>query len=674
MDPGTVISIVQLSASILTLGSKVSHEFWGNDKVRDKLADLNRRLQTFHEFVKEIVDRTPDAPSKLVYPGAGSVNKTLIECKEFLKQYERTLSSSRSLGGATQRAWLAAGPDSSRLEDFHSRIDRHYMELQHWNMRSLQGEVRDMITSISASPSGPTATISKGDTERNSSIARPSPQTESAERLVEEPLFELPPAQLPPPYRFNRSPVLRATPRNPSLDSIPELPSPIDRSTHSLDANTRRQRTIHSEAGPVMTLLGASGRERAVSSASLRTEPDDNTDLGSQTQLPTSPSSQSIVPGRTVTLHIGSQTFRFSSGCYRVVDIEGVGVIEWSNVNSGTRIRHVLPGRSPIPFTKPDDKMFRVFFLPRDTKHRFEIARGDTTENRLEQPHYQFDHKPDRETFQKKLRTCDYLSMIRALKIHSAKEKDIAIKIHLKVWRRNDQDDEPTFSFAAHEIGQASHHSEFKIRWFKKTPELKGETRLILRVYSTDSDLDYGPRPDPPPATRRSSTIRAFTRRMSGDSNQTNSSRSTSRSPSAGPSSLRLYDCKGKEPPPKVQELGYLEIEFLNSELRKSFISACYEAHRPALEASRRNSTPSPVSQRTPSLPSRSPAPNQGPFELIGDTGFQIPPPSLTVESFPGEVHFNTQSLFGSSRAADYVRIPEDAEEPNRELFPRELG
>ncbi|XXG97872.1 hypothetical protein Hte_004186 [Hypoxylon texense] len=669
MEPGTILSIVQLSGSMLSLGSKVAKEFLGNDKVRDKLRDLNVRLRTFYEFVDDIIQKTPTASSQLEYPGASSIIKTLNECKRFLEQYDRTLSTSRSLGGATQRAWLVVGPDGSKLEDFNNKIDRHYLELQHWTLRSLQREIR---SSISTTTPASTAATGSNETRRIPHAPDLSPRAELGS--YPEPAA----TQALTPPRLDRSPELRARSRRHSLDSIPELPSfpsPLANMTQPLPISARRQQP-RTNSGPVIALFGASGQDSAVSLPISLGEPDINTGSGSQQYLPTR-SAQSRGSGHPVSLHIGSRTYKFNSNCYNVADLDDVRVVEWINTGSRVHIRHfVSPDiRCRILYTIPNDAKSQAFFLPRHIKHRFEITSSGVMESCLEKIYYQFHHKPDRETFQRRFRGREYLAMVQATKIHSTAEKDIARIVHLKVWRRDNQDEEPTFSFAAHKSNQESHHVEYKMRWFKKTPELKGENKLILRLYSVDSDLDYGPPPDEP-RRKSSSTLKAITRRMSGDFGQASASHSNSRSrsSSAGPQALILYDTKGKEPPPEVRSQGDLEIEFANPELRKTFVNACFEAHRPASEAARRSSTSSPVSQHTPSRPpSWTLAPNQaGPYELMGEPVFQIPPPSITTPLFE-EVRFNTESLFAPPRgAAEQERGPEAAKEPSIEGGPQE--
>ncbi|KAG4222812.1 hypothetical protein PC116_g28715 [Phytophthora cactorum] len=47
---------------------------------------------------------------------------------------------------------------------------------------------------------------------------------------------------------------------------------------------------------------------------------------------------------------------------------------------------------------------------------------------------------------------------------------------------------------------------------------------------------------------------------------------------------------------------------------------------------------------------------------MMGDSGFQMPPPSLTTPYSPEEVRFNTRSLFAPSRATDYEKILETDE------------
>ncbi|KAI1761566.1 hypothetical protein GGR53DRAFT_505027 [Hypoxylon sp. FL1150] len=138
MEPGTILSIVQLSGSILNLGSKVAREFIGNDRERDELGNLNVRLQTFYKLVDDFVHDTPGAPSQLEYTGTSSIIRTLNECKRFLEQYDRALPTSRTLGRSTQRARV--GPGGLEAEDFINRLSQHYHELQLWTLRILQRE------------------------------------------------------------------------------------------------------------------------------------------------------------------------------------------------------------------------------------------------------------------------------------------------------------------------------------------------------------------------------------------------------------------------------------------------------------------------------------------------------------------------------------------------------
>lgn len=115
-------------------------------------------------------------------------------------------------------------------------------------------------------------------------------------------------------------------------------------------------------------------------------------------------------------------------------------------------------------------------FLPRSTRHTFEITDSSGTHKLQEIPRCYFSHKPDRETFQRKVRNRKFLEMVQALVVHSREEKYIAKDVHLKIWRTNATDDSPILSFAHHEKGHGNHHVEYKIRWFKCSPEFKGET------------------------------------------------------------------------------------------------------------------------------------------------------------------------------------------------------
>ncbi|KAI1762739.1 hypothetical protein GGR53DRAFT_400955 [Hypoxylon sp. FL1150] len=287
-----------------------------------------------------------------------------------------------------------------------------------------------------------------------------------------------------------------------------------------------------------------------------------------------------------------------------------------------------------ILHTVPNNVNSRASFLPRDLNHRFEItslASGTMKASFMDMIVYQFDQKSDREIFQRKLRGYEYLAMIHVTRISNTLEKEIAGMAHLKVWRRNDRDDEPTFSFTTHQSNKASHHLEYKIRWFEKTPELRGENQLILRLYSTEVDLEYGPPLDEP--SRKSPTLRATGRRLCGDFSSASASHSRSRPSSANVSASKMYEYKGIYPPTEARSQGDLEMEFANPELRKTFINACFEAHRPSWEAAGRNSTTSPILQQTPSRPpSLTLGPNSGPYELGGAPAFEMPSPSLTFE------------------------------------------
>ncbi|KAI2468398.1 hypothetical protein F4781DRAFT_269080 [Annulohypoxylon bovei var. microspora] len=716
MDPGSILSIVQLSLSVFELGSKIACEFLSkNGRVPDKLKRLNDRLGRFHNVVKDIVQepQKQNATSSLTFPGADGIVETLTECKEFLRQYESALSTRSTVVGTSQRVSLAVGPDSSKVDELDRRIMYHYTELQYWKTVAVEDAVKRLGESMVAMHVSPRIPSITG-----------SPQLESSARFTAGPSNDYYMTQTANQSSFPRSPTLKANPRNSTLSPINEieLPSPRAGTNYAFDVAAQRQISRSSGTGPVMAYIDHN-RQDTASSASTLIEPEFNIGPLSQSPLSTSPSKQLQGPGHLVWLCIGSsRRYQFSTACYRVLDSDGNRVVEWYNTSSGITIWHFVPNRCSIPHTKPTDEKFRVFFLPQNTKHHFRIAKPDSeTENLHDKPEYQFARKLDRETFQQNLRGYDSLEMIRASRIHTAAVKDIARLEHLKVWRQTDHDDKPTFSFAAHEVGHPLYHEEFYIRWFKKTPELKGDNRLILRVYSKESDPEDGLEIEG--VRRRSSTFGDKVRRLSGSSSHGSSS-------SKAPVPVLYECCPGIEPPNDVRNLGHLEIEFKDSErkpqftylpnlpnppllfpgsyliananvVRKTFIKACYEAHRPAMEAAR-NGTPSPaLSQQAYSYPpSLTLGPQQNPYELedsaryelmgdsggyelaqdpgvhemVGSSGFQIPSPSLTTPYSPGEVRFNTETLFAPPRTDNSERDMGTYGDYDREPLAREPG
>ncbi|KAI0376409.1 hypothetical protein F5Y04DRAFT_292762, partial [Hypomontagnella monticulosa] len=713
MEPGTILSIVELSLSVLKLGTKIALEFWPNrsDKVPDKLKRLNDRLQQFYSVVENIVQEPKghNVSSSLVFQGADAIIETLTECDRFLRQYESALRD-RALGGTSQRLVLLIGPDSSKIEDLDKRILSHYPELHLWEQKILSlkqdrtlstlKELQASLTQIHLAPYPPS---SSSHSYRTSSIPE-SPELDPSGKF-DEFLYEATTFQISPQPGFPKSPSLGPSSRNPSLHSIPELPpAQVISVSRSPDVGIHENLTGRG-AAPVMTHLAGRFRENAFGHSSIRAEPENVMSTSSQvqrapqTRSPISPTlqfhSQGQNPsysscqsqGHLVTIRIGSQSYEFNSNEYTFPSLETDGgrIIEWSNT-SGVAVRHFVPSTCNIPYTIPEDKKgIRVLFLPRNRHHQFEISRPDSEVQTFQDvPEYVFARKVDREAFQQRFRACDSLELIRALKIHNGTERDIAIKVHLKVWRWNDQDDRPTFSFAAHEIGHDSHHVEYVIRWFKKTPELRGDNKLRLKVNSKETNTGEDPAAEI--LSKRPSTIGSRMRRLSGGQLRFTDSASRSRSPV-------LYDCQGIEPPNDIRRLGYIEIEFKTQDLRDTFINACYKAHQLASEASRRYSTPSPVSQRSYSRPpSWTLGPNPTPYELedsgrhelVGDSGafemdgypgLGLPPPSVTAPWSPEETYFhNTSTLFASPSGTDHATFLGTIEDYDTPPHNREPG
>lgn len=147
MEPGAILSIVQLSFSVFELGSKIAREFFGkNDRVPDKLRRLNDRLKEFITIVDGIIDSVHEhsASSGLIYPGADAIVETLTECNNFLRQYESALLADRTFGGTSQRLALVVGPDNSKIQDLDRRILDHYPALQLWKTTGLERAVMQL--------------------------------------------------------------------------------------------------------------------------------------------------------------------------------------------------------------------------------------------------------------------------------------------------------------------------------------------------------------------------------------------------------------------------------------------------------------------------------------------------------------------------------------------------
>jgi hypothetical protein len=225
-----------------------------------------------------------------------------------------------------------------------------------------------------------------------------------------------------------------------------------------------------------------------------------------------------------------------------------------------------------IPYTKPSHKPYtkiEASFLPHASEHQCEVTAPNESPRIIKsRVMYQFADKADREWFQRQVRVRQHLKMIQALKICTSKQKNWAVDVHLKIWARDGQDMEPTFSFACMGKDETNlYHVEYKIRWFHKAPEWKeGKEkkeykRLILYPYSEDTDLSYGFSTDD--LNKKSQPLKdKIKRRVSFGS----SPPLYSRSPPIGHSTAVLYDLKGETAPDEVKRLGYLDIEFRNKE------------------------------------------------------------------------------------------------------------
>ncbi|KAI1419532.1 hypothetical protein F5Y12DRAFT_793700 [Xylaria sp. FL1777] len=590
MDPGTILSIFQLSGSVLKVGRDVAFEFVGPEGAQKKLKHLNTRLQTLNIFLEKFLQQpgSPDKLSTIQFPGSESIEKTLKECKTFLEHYKSLLSETPRRSATAQRVLLVVGPDASRIEEFHKKIDQHYAELEQWRIGSLNDKIDELhilVESMRGSISVP---------PMNHPSPYPTPNSGHATPEIDQQLLST---------ASHNSPVIRAQSRTSSLNSITELPpAAIQNPSFSVDrAHQRNKLNITTESGSTITSVDRRSYDTGIGVARASYSSSD----GSST-------------GHYITLILGTgEMFQFNHDAYEVYESTTGRVIDWHN--SQKRVRHILPlGARRIPYTKPNDPKIEVTFLPRGSKHQFEITTPNGSESKNEKFRYQFTHKADREIFQRRVRIRQSLQMIQVVRIHKFKEENIAMNVHLKVWGRNDRVPEPTLSFASLSKSEPNHHEEYAIRWFKREPERKGEKRLILRPYSEDTDLNYGP-----PSNEKSSAFKEMRRKISITSNVSIGSRS----PSIGTTSAILYEGKGETAPEQVRKLGFLDIEFESIGLREKFINACHEAYD-AAHASHR---------ATPGADGDSPSPNLASiFSIASTSGSQSTTPQRSISEQEG--------------------------------------
>ncbi|KAI0407834.1 hypothetical protein F4802DRAFT_488979 [Xylaria palmicola] len=545
MDAGSILTTIELSASILKLGRTISLEFFCPERTPERLRHLETRLQTFNDLLKNILEQaaSSDKLATTKFPSLIATEKTLKDCKTFLENYRSLLSESGSLGADAQQLLLIEGPDTSWIDGFHKRIDQLYTELEQWRIGGIADRVdQPQILTTSMRHSTPNTITEDQQSSQGSDLTHVLPEFTSVASIHSGPAL---PTSLPMNQRLslpeNHSPpLLRAQSRASSLNSIPELPpAAIQNENMEIEpTNDLESDKIH------------------------------DANAGS---TPTVPSLNVESSGDFITLELGaSSRFQFSPNAHEGYDDEGRRVIEWSNPQ--IRIRHFLPmGVNRIPHTKPEDPKMEVTFLPRGSKHRFEITTPTGPQIITDEVRYLFTNNLHQEAFQRQVRARPFSQTVQVLRIHTAMEKNIAINVHLQVWARNGQDTDATFSFAHSGKNEPSHHVEYVTRWFKNQPERKGENRLILYPYSEDTDLSYRPTGG---SHGKGSSFNEPKREVSTSSSQSLGSRS----PSVGNNSGVLYAGEGKTAPEHVREEGYLDIEFPSMRLRERFVDACFEA------------------------------------------------------------------------------------------------
>ncbi|KAI1311852.1 hypothetical protein F5Y03DRAFT_291272 [Xylaria venustula] len=645
MDAGTILSVVQLSASVFKLGRDIAFEFVGPEGAPRRLRHLNARLQILNSFLKKILEQpgSPDKLSTTQFPGSESIEKTLKECKTFLEHYKSLLSESPGRSATAQRVLLTVGPDASRIDEFHKKIDQHYAELEQWRIGSLADRIDELhvlVESIRGSISVPLSNHPSPHPANSAGHATP----EIGQQLLSP--------------TFHSSPIIRAQSRTSSLNSLTELPpAAIQNLPFTISGTYQRNiSNITTESGSNVDTIDGRGCNPGAGTARA------------------SYSSSNGSSGHYVTLILGTgRTFQFSHDAYDVYEGETGRIIDWRS--SGIQVRHFLPpGNRRIPYTKPNDSKMEVTFLPRGLPHQFEITTPGGSNMKNERFRYQFTHKVDRETFQLRVRVRQSLQMVQVVRIHKYKEENIAMSVHLKVWGRSEKVTDPTFSFASLSKNESNHHEEYSLRWFRREIERKGERRLILRPYSEDTDLNYSPG-----SSERSSAFKELRRRMSVNSNGSPGSRPSSMSNSPA----TLYEGKGETAPEYVRRLRFLDIEFESTGLREKFINACYEAYatppirRAVVEMDVESASPDPASVFSSLSPgmSQTTTPHQSISELEGvglgvelDTPGSLQPlqlPSPAIQRMAPGIRFENLSIFTMPNAAIPTARATESSEPS---------
>ncbi|KAI1358570.1 hypothetical protein F5Y08DRAFT_112239 [Xylaria arbuscula] len=255
MDAGTALAIVQLSASVLKLGRDIAFEFVGPEGAHMKLRHLNTRLQILNTILEEALGLgqpgSSDKLSTTQFPGSESIAKTLRECKSFLEHYKSLLSATPGRGATAQRVLLTVGPDASRIDEFHKKIDQHYAELGQWRMGDLSDRIHELqlsFASVHNSLSVPPTNHPSSYQSPNSGHVTPDIGSYSSTTTIAGVTLD----QQLTPATIQTPPVLRPQSRNPSLNSIPELPSPaVPPNTSYANARIRQysRDTLSSESG-----------------------------------------------------------------------------------------------------------------------------------------------------------------------------------------------------------------------------------------------------------------------------------------------------------------------------------------------------------------------------------------------------------------------------------------
>lgn len=134
MDPGTIITILQASNSVLGIIGKLYSAFYGHETSRSNLEELESRLLTLNRALQSSRKRGDAwtlAPDVSVPPT--HLLKTIEECGSFLAEYEHAAGKAEAAkakyGFKAKYQKVKLVLDADKLERLHRKLDRHVGDL-----------------------------------------------------------------------------------------------------------------------------------------------------------------------------------------------------------------------------------------------------------------------------------------------------------------------------------------------------------------------------------------------------------------------------------------------------------------------------------------------------------------------------------------------------------------